>query len=108
MAGGSVAAARRLAAALTPTTAPTISGTARVGGALTVQPGVWSPQPSRYATVWLRCNANGRLCVSIAGATKATYRPTAADTGHTLVAAVTASSGGTTQSALTAATAPIT
>jgi hypothetical protein len=95
-------------APLTPTTAPTISGTARVGGALTVESGVWSPQPSTYATAWLRCNANGRLCASIAGATKATYRPTAGDSGHTLVAAVTARSGGTTQSALTAATAPIT
>ena len=42
------------------------------------------------------------------GATRATYKPTAADAGHTLVAVVAASAGGTTQSALTAATAPIT
>jgi hypothetical protein len=95
-------------ATLTPTTVPTISGTARVGGALSVGWGVWSPQPAKYAATWLRCNANGRLCAPIAGATKTTYKPTAADTGHTLVAAVAASSGGATQSALTAATAPIT
>jgi hypothetical protein len=34
--------------------------------------------------------------------------PTAADAGHTIVASVAATSGGATQSALTAATAPIT
>jgi hypothetical protein len=95
-------------ATLTPTTVPTISGTARVGGALSVEPGVWSAPTATYATTWLRCNANGRLCAPIAGATKMTYLPTAADTGHTLVAAVAARSGGTTQSALTAATSPIT
>jgi hypothetical protein len=95
-------------ATLTPTTIPTISGTARVGGALNVEWGVWSGQSPTYTATWLRCNANGRLCTPIAGATKTTYRPTAADTGHTLVATVAASSAGTTQSALTAATAPIT
>jgi hypothetical protein len=95
-------------ATLTPTTVPTLSGTARVGGELSVQPGVWTSGPATYEATWLRCNANGRLCAPIAGATKMTYRPTAADTGHTLVAAVAASSAGTTQSALTAATAPIT
>jgi hypothetical protein len=102
---GPVAAA---GATLTPTTAPTIAGTARVGGALSVERGVWSARPSRYATTWLRCNANGRLCAPIAGATRATYTATAADAGHTLVAVVAARAGGTTQSALTAATAPIT
>ena len=102
---GPVAAAD---AALTPTTVPTISGTARVGGELSVESGIWSAQPATYTATWLRCNANGRLCTPIPGATKMTYKPAPADTGHALVAAVAASSGGTTQSALTAATAPIT
>jgi large repetitive protein len=95
-------------ATLTPTSVPTISGTARVGGALSIATGVWSAQPSAYKTTWLRCNANGRLCSPIAGATRASYNPTPADAGHTLVASVVASSGGLTQAALTAATAPIT
>jgi hypothetical protein len=95
-------------ATLAPTTVPTISGTARVGGVLNVGWGSWSPQPSGYKTTWLRCNANGRLCAPITGATSATYKPTAADTGHTLVASVVATSGAVTQAALTAATAPIT
>ena len=38
----------------------------------------------------------------------ATYKPSAADAGHTLVAAVVATAGAVTQTALTAATAPIT
>jgi len=96
------------AATLTPTTLPTIAGTARVGGALSVEWGVWSDDPSGYVATWLRCNANGRLCTPIAGATHATYKPTTADAGHTLVASVAASARGATQSALTAATAPIT
>jgi hypothetical protein len=102
---GPVAAAD---ATLTPTTMPTIAGTARVGGALSVERGVWSAHPNGYTTTWLRCNANGRLCTPIPGATKATYVPTAADAGHTLVATVAASAGPATQSAVTAATAPIT
>jgi len=95
-------------AALTPTTVPTIAGTARVGGALNVEWGVWTSKPIRYAATWLRCNTNGRLCSPIAGATRPSYVPTAADAGHTIVASVAATSGGATQSALTAATAPIT
>jgi hypothetical protein len=95
-------------AKLTPTTLPTIAGTARVGGVLTVEWGVWSDQPSGYVATWLRCNANGRLCAPIGGATHPTYKPTTADAGHTLVASVAATAAGATQSALTAATALIT
>ena len=61
---GPVAAA---GADLMPTSLPTISGTARVGGALNVEWGVWTAKPSGYATTWLRCNANGRFCTPIAG-----------------------------------------
>jgi hypothetical protein len=82
-------------AALTPTTAPTIAGTARVGGALSVESGVWSAQPSRYATTWLRCNANGHgnrcRCRSHAGGGRRgerrrddTERPDRRDCAHHL------------------------
>ena len=44
----------------------------------------------------------------IASATGTSYRPVAADAGHTIVVEVTANAAGaTTQSVLTAATAPI-
>jgi hypothetical protein len=95
-------------AALTTTTQPTISGTARVGGTLSADAGVWTATPTGYSYSWLRCNANGRICIPIPGATKATYRPTHEDTGHTLVVNVVATAGGASQSALTASTAPIT
>ncbi len=94
-------------ATLTPTAAPTISGTARVGGALAADPGQWSTPPRRVAYTWLRCNRNGRLCAPIAGSKGASYQPTAADAGHTIVLEVTASTAGMTQPALSAATAPI-
>jgi hypothetical protein len=94
--------------ALAPTARPTITGTARVGGALRATWGSWTNRPSGYTATWLRCNGNGRLCVPIAGATRPTYTPTAADAGHALVASVAARAGGGTQSALTTATAPVT
>jgi Ig domain of plant-specific actin-binding protein len=94
-------------ATLTATTPPTIAGTARATGTLSVVYGLWSVPTARYSTAWLRCNRNGRLCAPIAGATRSTYLVTAADTGHTLVADVTATAGTITQSALSAATAAI-
>jgi hypothetical protein len=93
--------------ALTPTTAPTITGTARVGGTLRADDGIWTGRPRSFGYAWLRCNRNGRLCTPIAGATRASYRPTLADKSHTLVVSVVATAGGASQSALTAATAPI-
>lgn len=95
-------------APLTPTALPTISGTARVGGTLSLVDGSWTALPTRYATAWLRCNRNGRVCAPITGARGSTYRPTKADAGHALVGVVTATAGTATQAALTAATAPIT
>ena len=93
---------------LTPVTLPTITGTARVGGELDVDAGQWSSKPRSYAYAWLRCNANARLCTAIASATGTSYRPVAGDAGHRIVVEVTANgAGATTQSALTAATAPI-
>jgi hypothetical protein len=93
---------------LTATTLPTITGAATVGGALAIARGVWTTPPTGFAYSWLRCNANGRLCAAIPGATTLSYLLTAADARHTLVADVVASGDGTTQAALTAATAPVT
>ncbi len=94
-------------ASLTATTAPTVSGTERVGGILTADYGQWSARPSSYAVAWLRCNLNGRACTAIPKATASSYKPVAADAGHTLIVDVSATAGGTTQQALTAATEPI-
>jgi hypothetical protein len=92
---------------LVPTTQPTIAGTARVGGELSADTGGWSARPRTYGYTWLRCNRNRRLCSPIAGATRSSYTPRPADTGHTIVVSVVATAGGASQAALTAATAPI-
>ncbi len=92
---------------LTATAAPTISGGGGLGGALTVTPGSWSTSPSAYTYAWLLCDGVGRRCTSIPNATGATFTPTAGDSGHTIVAEVEATAGGATQTALSAASAPL-
>jgi hypothetical protein len=64
---------------------PSIVGVAATDRVLSGFAGAWnaSPPPT-LALQWLRCNASGTSCASIAGATSATYRPTAADAGRTL------------------------
>jgi hypothetical protein len=72
---------------------PSIAGTPQDGAILTADPGKWSNDPTGYAYQWLRCDANGANCGSIAGATSQRYTVTSADVGHTLRVNVTASNG---------------
>ena len=90
-------------ATLAATAQPSLAGTATVAQALTVTPGTWAGSPTTFAYTWLRCNANGRLCTAIAGASAASYTLTAGDSGHTIVATVTATAGTATQAVLTVA-----
>ena len=73
------------------------------GQAVTVGPGAWSTTPGSTTVQWERCNANGRVCTAISGATSVTYTATSADAGHMLLALITAHSGSTTATALSAA-----
>ncbi|HUZ82150.1 MAG TPA: hypothetical protein VMU73_07875, partial [Gaiellaceae bacterium] len=91
------------AATLAATAQPSLAGTATVAQALTVTPGTWAGSPTTFAYTWLRCNANGRLCTAIAGASAASYTLTAGDSGHTIVATVIATAGTATQAVLTVA-----
>ncbi|HEX4526898.1 MAG TPA: hypothetical protein VH108_09195 [Gaiellaceae bacterium] len=91
------------AAKLTATTQPTLAGTPSVGQVLTVTPGTWSGSPVNLTYAWLRCNTNGRLCTAIAGATAANYTLVAGDSGHTIIATVTATAGPAKQAVLTVA-----
>ncbi len=68
---------------------PTVTGTARVGEALTAQNGTWENSPTEYRYRWLRCNANGNSCVLLA-ADGRTYRLGQADLGRTMRVRVTA------------------
>lgn len=90
-------------AALASTAAPTVSGT----GTFQASNGSWNQTPTAFTYQWLRCNANGRLCAPIDGATAAAYTATSADSGHTLIAVVTAAFNGAQQAALGAHTAAV-
>jgi len=69
---------------------PALSGSAVVGGTLTVSNGTWSPTPSSFSRQWQRCAADGTACVNISGATGQTYGVRSDDAGHRLRALVTA------------------
>ena len=68
---------------------PTITGTPRVGEALTAQNGTWTNSPNDFRYRWLRCNANGNSCVLLA-ADGRTYRVGQNDVGSTMRVRVTA------------------
>jgi hypothetical protein len=86
------------------TARPAVTGKTMQGQTLTASAGTWTQTPSSVAFAWQRCNANGRICSVIAGATSATYVPVAADVDHELIAVVTAAIGGATQTAWSVAT----
>lgn len=74
--------------------APQMAGNTRqVGGTLTVVAGTWSTQPSTVSYQWLRDGA------AIPGATSLSYTLAAADLGHQVAVAETASDGTTTKTA---------
>jgi uncharacterized protein YukE len=75
------------------TVQPVVTGSGAVGKAISVSTGTWSPAAKAYSYAWQRCNANGRVCGPIAGATAATYTVAAADGGRRLLAIVQATSG---------------
>jgi hypothetical protein len=97
---GPVAAA---SAGLVSTGQPLVTGTASVGGTVQVSSGGWTQAPASFGYQWVRCNANGRLCVPIAGATGASYVVTAADAGHALAALVLTGTDAAASAALSTA-----
>jgi hypothetical protein len=67
--------------------APTLTGTAAVGQALTCSQGSWAHEPTYLLYQWTR---NGTV---ISGQTGATYTLQAADQGHSITCTVTAGNG---------------
>jgi hypothetical protein len=88
------------------TTAPHVSGRARVGKKLSGSHGVWTYSPS-FAYQWLRCNAHGGGCSSIHSATHATYKLTNRDAGHRMRLRVTATNAAGSQTATSSASARV-
>lgn len=98
--GLSKTAGATTAAAPANTSLPTISGTAQQSQTLKADPGTWSGStPINFSYQWRRCNVAGGVCKNISGATNSTYVLVAADVGHRLRVAVTAtnSSGSVTE-----------
>ena len=59
---GPIAGTRPL---LVTTAQPQVTGLPAEGKLLQVTTGAWSPMPDRVTYDWQRCNANGRVCMSI-------------------------------------------
>ena len=109
LAGATVA----MAAPPTNSTAPTITGTPKVGETLTAQNGTWTNSPTSFQYQWQRCGGAGANCVAISGAVQKTYLLTQADSNRTIrvqVLAVNADGSNTARSGPTgvvaASTAP--
>jgi hypothetical protein len=87
------------------TVPPTITGSTQIGQTLTVSNGSWTgPGTITFTYKWLRCDANGGTCVIITGAVNATFLLSAADSGHSLRARVTAKNANGSTSATTVPT----
>ena len=82
------------------TSPPTISGTMRAGGTLTVQHGSWRGAPTKFTYQWRRCDGGGAACVAVGGATSPNYRLTARDIGRRMRVSVTASNAEGSQTSL--------
>ena len=83
-------------------TAPTLSGTPKVGQTMTVSPGTWAPSGVTFTYQWL---ADG---VAITGATGTSFSPGSSRVGKKLSVAVTgAKTGYTSVTVTTAESAPV-
>jgi hypothetical protein len=87
------------------TSAPSVSGPARRGGTLVVQPGAWSNAPSGYRYQWQRLLQSG--WEDVRSAVGARYVATSEDLGRRLRANVIASNDDGAATAASTATAPI-
>ena len=92
------------------TTRPVLTGSAHVGATLSTTTGSWDNLPDGYAYAWKRCTTNNSLasCTPIAGATLASYTPTAEDVGLYIRAYVTATNTGGSATAYTYPSAKVT
>ena len=73
--------------------APAISGVDELGQTLSANAGIWTGSGTlAFSYQWKTCNEEGTSCAPIGGATEASYKPSAADVGKTIIVTVTASS----------------
>jgi hypothetical protein len=89
------------------TSAPTVSGTARVGEELNASNGSWTGGVRSFALQWQRCDVTGENCADVTGATGSTYGVRSADVGNTLRVVVTATNLAGSATAASATTAAV-
>ncbi len=91
------------------TALPSVSGNAAQGQTLLATNGTWTgAQPITFTYQWLRCDANGNSCTSIAGETHANRTLTADDVGFRLRIRVTGANSKGSASVQSDATAVVT
>jgi hypothetical protein len=90
------------------TSAPTVSGSTKEGGTVSVSAGTWSGSPTSYTYQWRVCDGSGASCSDLSGATSFSYLITANEVGKTLRAVVTAKNAAGSASASSAASAAVT
>jgi len=61
---------------------PTVSGTARPGYVLTVDPGSWVSAPNGYVYEWCRVEVSADDCISYPGASASSWIPAESDVGN--------------------------
>lgn len=88
------------------TSAPGATGAPAFGKQLTASGGSWSTSVT-VTYQWLRCDAYFANCTNIPGATAATYTVVAADVGHVLGVAVTATNSAGSAVALSNGLGPV-
>jgi len=103
----SAAAGPVLSGAPVDVTAPTVTGSAARGVALTASQGTWSPPGSSYTYQWQRSTNAGSSWSNIAAASSSTYTPALADEKAEIRVAVTAVNPYGNVTAVSAATAPV-
>jgi hypothetical protein len=87
--------------------APTIKGSAVVGGVLSASSGTWTGSSTPYTYQWEDCDALGVGCLSVGGATTPSYKIPASDHESTLRVVVSASNAGGTTSVTSEKTAVV-
>ena len=90
------------------TAAPAVTGSTVQGQTLSTSNGSWTGSPSSYGYRWQDCNSSGTSCTTISGATSSSYTLQGSDVGDTIRSAVTATNGGGSTAASSAATGTVT
>jgi hypothetical protein len=89
------------------TAAPTITGSARDGQTLTVDPGTWDGTNPSFSYQWQSCNPGGGECQDIEGETGPAYTVGSGDIGSTIRVVVEAANSSGSAQATSAPTAEV-